>query len=296
MTVARDQLELLMELLATMDPAPTSWEDVDTGEAWVETYDADRVAVENRAREMADIATSLDGRIHAATIEAVESADWTEAWKRFFHTTRVSPRIVVHPSWEPCDAAPGDIVVDIDPGMSFGTGLHPTTRTCLRFLDSLSASTPHLADEHVVDLGCGSGILAIAAAKLGYAGVTALDNDPLAVRVTRENLLLNTIAEECVTTATADVLHDPLPVGDLVVANILASVLVEAAPRIAAAVRQGPHAALVLSGILDSQFADVQRAFSSVGFELQESELDGDWRTGCFRRRSGKTPAREGSA
>lgn len=284
MAVAREQLDALMELYAVLEPAPTSWEDVESGEAWVEAYDADRAAMELRARELADLATSLDGRIHAAEVTTVAPEDWTEAWKRFFHTTRVSKRIIVHPSWEPIDAQPGDIVVDIDPGMSFGTGLHPTTRACLHYLDALSADAPQHACQAVVDLGCGSGILAIAAAKLGYAAVTALDHDPQAVRVSRENLALNRLPADRVTVAAADVLLDVLPTGDLVVANILASVLIEAAPRIAATVRQSPHAALVLSGILDTQFEDVQRAYGDVGFRLRDSLLDGDWRTGCFAR------------
>lgn len=284
MTAARDQLDALMELLAILEPAPSSWEDVESGEARVETYDADRTAVEARARAMADLAGSLDGRVHAATVEAVAPEDWTEAWKRYFHTTRVSDRIVVRPSWEPFDAAPDDIVVDIDPGMSFGTGLHPTTRACLRFLDKLAAGDAGFGARRLVDLGCGSGILAIAAAKLGSREVVALDNDPQAVRVARENLALNAIPATTVRTDVGDVLQGPLPAGDLVVANILASVLVEASARIAAAVRQGPDSALVLSGILDSQFEDVRAAFGAQGFAVCDTLLEAGWRTGLLRR------------
>ena len=177
--VRRETLDDLMEILAVMDPAPTSWEDMESGEAWVETCDLDHAALLRRAREMADLVGSYDGRVHAAKIERLEPEEWTDAWKRFFHTARVSDRIVIHPVWEPIDAAPGDIVIDIDPGMSFGTGLHPTTRSCLRLLDETAAESGGLGA--VLDLGCGSGILAIAAAKLGAPSVAALDFDPDAV-------------------------------------------------------------------------------------------------------------------
>lgn len=291
MIVAREHLDALMEVLAVLEPSPTSWEDMESGEAWVEAYDADREALATRARDMADLASGVDGRIHAAEITVLEAADWTEAWKQFFHTTRVSRRIVVHPSWEPFDPQTDDVVVDIDPGMSFGTGLHPTTRACLHFLDGLHAAGQGADTATVVDLGCGSGILAIAAAKLGFAAIVALDNDPLAVRVSQENIALNHLPAARIRCATGDVLCGPLPEGDVVVANILAPVLVEAAPRIAKAVRPGHGATLILAGILDSQFADVEAAYCQMGFACVDSFLDSGWRSGCFRRSEcGATP------
>ena len=278
--VRREALDDLMEVLAVMDPAPTSWEDMDSGEAWVETCDLDRAELLRRAREMADLVTSYDGRVHAADIERLEPEEWTEAWKRFFHTARVSRRIVIHPVWEPIDAEPGDIVIDIDPGMSFGTGLHPTTRTCLGFLDELASAPGGLGS--VLDLGCGSGILSIAAAKLGAPRVDALDFDPDAVRVTGENLAANRVPPGIVHAAVGDVLRDPLPTAAVVVANILASVLIDAAERIAASV--APGGTLLLSGILDAQFAEVEAAFRPHGFACGRSVLDAEWRSGVFQR------------
>ena len=277
--VRRETLDDLQEVLAVMDPAPTSWEDMESGEAWVETCDLDRAVLVRRARQMADLVASYDGHVHAADIERLEPEDWTEAWKRFFHTARVSDRIVIHPVWEPLDPAPGDIVLDIDPGMSFGTGLPPTTRTCLRFLDELAASHEGLGS--LLDLGCGSGILSIAAAKLGAPHVDALDFDPDAVRVTAENLAANRVPDGIVHVAVGDVLRDPLPRARTVVANILASVLVDAAPRIAACVE--PGGSLLLSGILDSQFAAVEDAFRPHGLACARSVLDAEWRSGVFQ-------------
>jgi ribosomal protein L11 methyltransferase len=284
MMAPREKLDALMELMGGMEPPPTAWEDVETGEAWLETYDADKPEIERRAREMSALAELLDGRVRAAHITTVEAADWTEAWKSFFHATRISTRIVVRPSWESYEAGPGEIVVDIDPGLSFGTGLHPTTRACLRYLDELAEQVPEgeLRALRLVDIGCGSGILAIAAAKLGFASVAAVDNDALAVRVAGENISLNGIVAERCSVGVADVLTDALPRGEVVVANILAPVLSEAAPRIVGSLWQSPHSALVLSGILDSQFAEVQSVYEGQGMALQSTKLEEGWRTGCF--------------
>lgn len=287
MPYPRERIEELLEAAAFLEPAPTSWEDLETGAAWIETYDADRSALAARALRIADLAGALDGAVHAATLEPLADADWKEAWKRHFHTTRISPRIVIHPSWEPPASQDGDVVVELDPGLSFGTGLHPTTRACLRILDRIAAALPDPGAWSVTDLGCGSGILAIAAAKLGFGSVNALDHDPQAVRVSLANLARNAIPATRVRCSTADVLHDPLPPGDLVLANILAPVLIEATPAIARAVRPHPDASLVLSGILVSQFAEVEAAFVRQGFVLDETRQEEDWRTGCFRRRKG---------
>ena len=275
--VRREILDDLFDVFADMDPAPTSWEDMETGDAWVETCDLDLAVLHRRAREMADRLQAYDGRVHAAEITTLPPEEWTEAWKRFFHVARVSPRLVIHPVWEPIDPAPSDIVIDIDPGMSFGTGLHPTTRSCLRLLDERASSAPLGS---FLDLGCGSGILSIAAVKLGAAPVAALDYDPDAVAVARENLALNGIDPGAVTLSAADVTRDPLPRARIVVANILASVLIDAAERLAATVE--PDGELILSGILDTQFDAVAAAYAAQGLRLSERLPDTDWSTGRF--------------
>jgi len=283
MPVPREQLDLLMDLLAILEPPPTAWEDVESGVAWIETFDPDRRTLEERARAMADLAGSVDGRVHAAQIDQLQPQDWTESWKRFFHATRISERVVVAPPWEDWPAAPDDLVVRIDPGLSFGTGLHPTTRTCLQLLDRLALAGHDFAGQRLLDLGCGSGILAIAAAGFGCREVVALDYDPVAVKATGENILLNGCDLQIFTVARADVLQDDLPQAGIVVANILASVLIEAAPRIAGALWQSPDSALILSGILESQFPQVTAAFAAEGLKLAESLTEAEWQTGLFR-------------
>ena len=123
-----------------MNEAPGSWENVDTGEAWIEAFGIDEDELYQRAREMADIAESVDGRVHVAQIEPLAREDWTESWKKFFHIIHVTDKITIRPIWEEYDADEGEIVVDIEPGMSFGTGIHPTTQSCLKLLEQLSTN------------------------------------------------------------------------------------------------------------------------------------------------------------
>ena len=152
--------------------------------------------------------------------DELKREDWAESWKKFFHVQQITPRLVVKPSWEPYTAKPGEFVLELDPGMSFGTGYHGTTRACLEFLDDLSRKAPGAS---ALDVGCGSGILALAAWKLGFRPVTALDNDPLAVKIALENLGLNGVTEIPVSTADLFTVN-PAP-ARIVVANILAPAL-----------------------------------------------------------------------
>lgn len=226
-----------------------------------------------------------------ATIKPVARQDWAESWKRFFHAQRVSERIVVKPSWESFAARPEDCIVEIDPGLSFGTGLHGTTRACLRFLDAWQRRQPQAS---VLDMGCGTGILAIAAAKLGFPRVRAMDNDPAAVRVARANAVCNAVADriECIqadvaiaTVAIATVAEFKADMTyDLVLANLLAGMLIAWADRITVAVSRTPGSGLVLSGILEEQYEAVRSAYLARGFAEQESITLEGWKTGCFCR------------
>ncbi|MFA5043259.1 MAG: 50S ribosomal protein L11 methyltransferase [Kiritimatiellia bacterium] len=254
------------------------------GPAILEIFCATRAEAESRLSAL----RALAPRAHfvAPTIKPVERQDWAESWKRFFHTQRVSERIVVKPSWESVEARPGDCVVEIDPGLSFGTGLHGTTRACLRFLDSWQRHQPQAS---VLDMGCGTGILAIAAAKLGFPRVTALDNDPAAVRVARANAVSNGVADriEYIQADASEFKADR--VYDLVLANLLAGMLVTWADRVAAAVSRMPGSGLALSGILEEQYEAVRSAYAERGFAERESIVLEGWKSGCFCRCSCKT-------
>lgn len=218
----------------------------------------------------------------------VPGEDWSESWKKHFHATRVSRRIIVKPSWENPEhlaARPGDMAIEIDPGMSFGTGRHFTTVSCLALLDEV---VPVPCNGRFLDVGCGSGILAIGACKLGYRTVTAFDNDPLAVHIARENFHKNNIAvapdaeggapvARCLVLdlAQSPILRDY----DTVVANMLAPLLIEHAPLIADAVTRRPGGFLILAGLLREQSPAVLRAYAERGFTEIVRKEDGEWCT-----------------
>ncbi len=247
--------------------------------ATLEIFCATRAEAEARRRALRALAPHA--HFGPATIKPVARQDWAESWKQFFHAQRVSERIVVKPSWESVAVRLEDCIVEIDPGLSFGTGLHGTTRACLRFLDAWQRRQPQAS---VLDLGCGTGILAIAAAKLAFPRVTAMDNDPAAVRVARANAVCNAVADriECIQADAAE--FKAGMTYDLVMANLLAGMLIAWADRITVAVSQTPGSGLVLSGILEEQYAAVRFAYVARGFAEQESLVLEGWKTGCFVR------------
>ena len=208
----------------------------------------------------------------AATVErrAVPEVDWVETWKRGVRAARVAPGIVVAPTWDPYDAGPGETVIRLDPGMAFGTGAHASTRLCLA---ALAARPP--AGQVVLDLGTGSGILAIAAARLGAARVLAADIDPVATAVAAENVALNGVGGSVeIVTGDLDACEGSF---DLVVANILAEPLVRMAEGIAARVRPGGQ--VVLSGLLATDADAVAAAYAAAGMRearrLVETDASG---------------------
>jgi ribosomal protein L11 methyltransferase len=214
----------------------------------------------------------------AIRLDELKREDWSESWKKFFHVQHITPRLVVKPSWEPYTAKAGEFILELDPGMSFGTGYHGTTRACLEFLDELSRKAPKAA---VLDVGCGSGILALAAWKLGFRPVTALDNDPQAVTIALENLALNGVKELPVSTADLYTVN-PEP-AQIVVANILATVLLANAERLCGFLDRthGP-AYLILSGILHAQYPEIRERFTALGLKEVASRSLDEWTSGYF--------------
>lgn len=206
-------------------------------------------------------------------LEYIVGDAWRDEWRKHFKPTRLGERIVIRPSWEPFDAGPSDVVVTIDPGRAFGSGLHETTRLVLRALDARLG-----AADRVLDVGCGSGILAVAALLLGAKSALATDVDQDAVDVTNENASLNGVADRLVaTTDDVSVVTGTFP---FVVANIEARVLIPLAPAIASRVAKG--GTLVLSGILKGQEDDVRAAYAEL--ELVEIPTDGEWVAIVLRR------------
>ncbi len=271
--------DAFLEVLDAEDFVPTVWEDFESHTVRLDVFleEAEQAGgVEERLRNASEIL----GLALTFSRESLPAADWAEAWKRFFHVEHVSKRVVIRPSWEPYEAQAGEAVITLDPGMSFGTGRHPTTQACLRFLDGLAKGD---LSRPVLDMGCGSGILAIAARKLGFSHVRGFDYDPDAVEVAKENAALNGVAIPF----EARDLASNLDQGAVVLANILGPVLIEHAAEVACAVL--PGGAVVASGILDTIYPDVKRAFEAQGLSEQESLLIGEWRSGVFTK-GGSSP------
>ncbi|MCC6312627.1 MAG: 50S ribosomal protein L11 methyltransferase [Thermomicrobiales bacterium] len=205
------------------------------------------------------------------TVAARREEDWANAWKAHYSVHRIGQQTVVRAPWHEYAGAEGEVVIELDPGMAFGTGLHPTTRLCMRLLEA--EIRPGM---RVFDVGTGSGVLAIAAALLGAAHVDAVDIEPIAVRSTKENAARNGVAE-IITVREGSVGPDEPFIGeyDLVLANIIARILVERAAGLAAAV--APGGILALSGIIESREPAVRRAFADLGLVYARREQMEDW-------------------
>jgi len=202
----------------------------------------------------------------------VDEADWADAWKAHFPVMRVGRRLVIRPTWRRHQAAAGDLVLALDPGMAFGTGLHPTTRLCLAALE-VAATRGELARARVLDVGCGSGILSIAATRLGATRVTGLDIDPIAIEATLANARRNRLARRI--RAREGSLPSAEPPFDVVVANLIASVLVALAGPLRDEVR--PGGLLIASGIFEDREAEVTAALEGAGLHVVERSAEGEW-------------------
>ena len=205
-------------------------------------------------------------------IETLEDRDWERAWLERFRPMRFGRRLWVCPSGTSPDQ-PDAVVVQLDPGLAFGTGTHPTTALCLEWLDGAD-----LEGRRVVDFGCGSGILAVAAARLGAARVTAVDHDPQALLATSANARNNGVETLVDIRGSGQTAPEP---AEVVVANILANVLVELAPRLGATV--APSGTLVLSGVLAGQAEEVMAAYAAT-FDFEAPAHREGWVRLCGRR------------
>ena len=281
--VSEDQ-ELIYELFAALELDYSSYEDKE-GDAscfmiYAETPDG---YAEMKARFDAAVAEwrSLGLVIADAEEITIRKEEWSESWKKYFKIINIAENLTIKPSWLEYSPRPGEAVVELDPGMSFGTGQHATTSYCL------SAVARFARDDGVkclLDAGTGSGILAIAGALLGYAPIDAFDYDPEAVVVARENIERNALPQGAINLTVADVTaFAGRPGGyDLALVNILGHILVANSKHIVSLVRPGGY--LALAGILSGEFDALAAEFVSRGCTELERRTEKEWTSGLFRR------------
>jgi ribosomal protein L11 methyltransferase len=247
--------------------------------SYVERFGAQqRSVLRDGLRRLRDAGVDVDS--DRVSVRRVPFENWAKSWKRHFKPLAISARLLVLPSWSKRKPRRGQAVVILDPGLSFGTGHHPTTAFCLEHIASCRDTG---ARQSLLDIGTGSGILSIAAAKLGYARVVAFDFDPDAVRVAKENSAVNRVRIDL---SRGDLRKLPVRAGDrftVVCANLTSDVLIEQRRKIAARVANG--GTLLLAGILKKEFLKVQRAYEASGFRLVTSRVAKEWRSGTFRFR-----------
>lgn len=199
----------------------------------------------------------------------IAEADWSSAWKTYYKPQRVGERVVISPSWEQYEAQPGDIVVWLDPGMAFGTGSHPTTAMLIQLMERYLAP-----GSDVVDVGTGSGVLAIVAAKLGAKSVLALDIDTLAVEIAEQNAALNAVS------GIVSVRYNDLLMGlegryQMITANITADPILALLPD--ARRLLDPGGVLLASGIIRHRYRDIEAKLRALGYTLVETLTEGEW-------------------
>jgi ribosomal protein L11 methyltransferase len=287
--------DAVAELLGTIfNCSASSYFNVETQMGVVSVYFSDRTLLTREFHE--EVAAGLRRikscglKIGAGGIKTskLRREDWAESWKRHFKPIEIGDSLLVKPSWSKRRGKKSPAIVILDPGLSFGTGQHPTTEFCLREIvaavcnrrnrSSQSAATA----KSFLDIGTGSGILAIAAAKLDYKHIHAIDFDPEAVRIARANARTNRVhhkirIEQGDVTKLSTRLKDQF---DLVCANLISNLLIAERKKIVA--RLKPGGILVLAGILKPEFLEVQKAFESLGLKLISSRSKKEWRSGSF--------------
>ena len=242
---------------------------------------------ENRNNVISSIASAL-GRLQALTpdvdlgklemqVQGFENEDWSESWKKSFRPIRLGEHIVICPGWLEYEKQPDDKVIEIDPGMAFGTGTHETTGMCAALIEKYVQP-----GQRVIDIGTGSGILAIVAAHMGAKEVLATDLDAVAVRVAAENAVLNGFGDK-IDCRCGDLLDVVDVSGDVVIANIIADVILMLAKPVRE--RIVPNGVFICSGIAIDRREDVRRALLENDYEILDEPVKGEWAAFAARKR-----------
>jgi len=231
-------------------------------------------AVRTALAELKALADTIDG-FDVGTLEMtvgnVTEADWANEWKKYYKPSRVSNRVVIVPTWEEYTPEENDVVLEMDPGMAFGTGTHETTRMCLMMLDDTVKE-----GDFCIDIGCGTAILGIAAAKLGATEVLAIDRDIVAVDSAKTNIVLNKVADKVVA-VHGDLLQGQAPEkpAQVIVVNIIADVIIGLVPDLAPFLAE--NGTIITSGIIKEREQDVVDAMGKAGYTVTRIERMGEW-------------------
>jgi len=279
-------------LEAVFGEAPAVYADVEAGRVELSLYrpaDAPPAAAElARLRDgLVELRKmGLLTRAPRVVVRPLRPEEWAESWKRHFRARRFGGRVLVRPSWSRQRPRRNEVEVVLDPGLSFGTGQHATTAFCLEQIAALAPppNAPKKNAPALLDAGTGSGILAIAAVKLGFRPVRAFDFDPEAVRVARENAARNGVADRLrpVKRDARRLPAQPRRRYDVVAANLVTALLVELRDRLTAHVAPGGR--ILVAGILREQFPAVRRAYERDGWRLVADRVEREWRSGAFQR------------
>ncbi|MEK5426794.1 50S ribosomal protein L11 methyltransferase [Cytobacillus sp. FSL W7-1323] len=213
---------------------------------------------------------NIDIGKNEVSISEVNEEEWATAWKKYYHPVKISKRFTIVPTWEEYTPVSSDeLIIELDPGMAFGTGTHPTTVMCIQALEHIVTS-----GDHIIDVGTGSGVLSIAGAMLGAENITALDLDEVAVRSAKINIKLNKV-QDIVEVSQGNLLDNITVQAEVVVANILAEVIVSFTDDVAQVVKPGGH--FIASGIIQQKKQAVKEAMISSGFDIVETIQMEDW-------------------
>ena len=282
--------EPIAALLERMFEAPPAiYTNIEKGHSVVTVYS--KAPVRELKRNQTELTSGLEElrkmglEIGSAEIliRKVPREDWSESWKKYFKTIEVGSALIIKPSWSKQRPKPGQASVVLDPGLSFGTGQHATTAFCLKEIVAAQRKRKASGPLALLDAGCGSGILAIAAAKLGYAPVEAFDFDPVAVRVARKNCESNR-ADKKVNVARRDLTKMPLVSRtkfNVICANLIADLLISERDRMLN--RLAPGGVIALAGILETEFAKVRATYEAAGLKLLRTKVEREWQSGSFQ-------------
>ncbi len=273
-----DSFEIVPEFLAALEMPYSTWEDRELRRTVQTVYAENEADGREYFRKLALAVPEwrrTGVKVSDPEYFELKREDWAEAWKKYFPVLHLSDHLVVKPWWLEYRPQAGDCVIEIEPGMCFGTGQHATTAFCLRMLEKYAASGGSF-----LDAGCGSGILTVGALKMGYGPARAFDFDPDAVEIANENFALNRLTQKAEQGDASDFCASGY---DFVAANILGHLLIACRENIVSWVK--PGGLLALAGILTDNFSAVEEAFTACGMELLEKETGKEWTGGLFRKK-----------